>query len=208
MNQKGGHGPPFCQDTRECQSNLVFCTFLFVAVIDFDGSSDGSQHLLGNVSVGSSGVALKVLLACLGRSRRSNLFVAVIDCDGSSDGSQHLLGNVSVGSSGLELKVLLECLGRSRRSNGFVALQSGLTDEVYALLIIGVGPVGVRCNALVKGVDGLIGLSSVGEHGTHVEVELSRPGGIGLGRLLVSFYCVISFACLAVSFGKIVVIGS
>src|ERR1035438_4476914 len=121
--------------------------------------------------------------------------------DRGANGSEHLFRRVLFRSATVQFQILVEGLRSSRRRNCLVALQGCFPDKINAFLIIGICFGGIGRNAFIEGCNGSIAFAGVCENRSHVVVVLRGCTGIVFRRLLVSFYGVIDFACLAVGLG-------
>src|SRR5579884_1034552 len=102
------------------------------------------------------------------------------------DTGQQVLRTLGVGSVRSQFKVFLQGLGRTRRSDRLIALQSRFPEQVYPFLIIGVGAVRVRSNALVERGIGVIDTAGIRIDRSNIEIRRGSLGGIGLGRGFVT----------------------
>src|SRR6476660_6506282 len=120
---------------------------------------------------------------------------AVAGLDAAADVLKHPLGAFGERSGRLQLKIFIQSFRRSRRRNDLAAfVGSCLVNQVYALLVIGVGLGGVGGDGFIEGSVSLVHFAAVGQHRALVVVVLRGPGGIQLRSLIVGFNSFIQLA--------------
>src|SRR5260221_13086760 len=97
--------------------------------------------------------------------------VLVLGLDVRSDGGEHALGRFGELAVRLQLQMLLELFGGDAYRYGLAIRRNGrLAEQIQAVLIVGVGIVGIRSDGLLKRHAGRFQLVDVSQNRAHVVV--------------------------------------